>query len=931
MAGSTVQEFVVRLGTQIDNSGFQQMLALLDSNKLKAMGVTAALTAATTAVYKFVESVTKEEFELRRLARQKNKHLENLRAEQTALKAMGMTLNEIKKDKALQEIYKDIENTNKALALPNLESTLKTVRGLQGAFWKLRSVADYTIEWIGAKVLSNLDVPMKRFTGYFDMITQWVRDKMPYITTKVATYITDFSKGIIGIGEGIGKVFKFINELPDGIKMVGGAVIGLWALIKSGPIGQILTAVTVIGDIIHDYDNYRKVLAGESNVPVGLAPVYEEYDKNGMAGVVQKLLKGIGGELKKAAEGVEGIDLMKILFGSSFDSESAGKFVQKLLGNITDKANELLTDENAQKAGGAISTVGEAFVNLLTSGINSALDLLVGKVTENGGFEGGILLTAANLVEKFVGFLGETIRNVDFADIGTGIGNFLNGLIERLSGFIREATTTGTALFGTLYDSASALASGVLDILIAGMDALLTENPETGRTGIEGLIDSLFDSLTTALSGLTEKLSGDLANPEGSSFQNIGTKLGEAIGKAIRIGMDFLVTFVTDAIKWIGENPDQLIALGEAIAGAIVQGFYGIFDGLMTAIFGEEWGNTKEKQATAEELNEVFSDSETVVGESGKIWTKAEASDTLKNAKNAKQMRQEFGLDKKTAFQNLYGAVLDELGFGNLAISAEGKTIASGNIITPYEAVARAYGASYDNARYLNYNGTEYDGDESFGKIVNSLINATDEESLVSAVNKLNGVMEELGVPVKDVEGAFSKAKDTVANSTDALSSSLQELSATVEQGKQALITFFNGLKGAGGDGSGSDGPGKAYGGRIGSRGIYEVGEDGPEYIVPITKPDRAFDVLMQMFGEMGGGMLSKLASSFGLGESGTVGSTVASLSNALQDMTVNNTYNISAPVTMYINSTASAEDVGNTAYSMIDRHLINTLRGAYA
>ena len=255
--GNSLQEYVIRLGAQIDNGGVNQILSLLDSSKLKALGVSAALAAATTAVYKFVESATKKEFEFRQLAKTQNKNVESLRAQNTALKAMGMTLKDIEKDESLKKIYKDISKFNEELELPNMDRALENVRNLQGAFWQLKSVVNYAVQAIGDKVLVNLEMPIKRITQYLGGISGWFKKNFESITSRVATVMSSFARGVLGVFEGFKQIGELVGKLPAGIQAVGSAILAVTALIKSGPIGQLLAVVGLIGDVIRDYENFQ--------------------------------------------------------------------------------------------------------------------------------------------------------------------------------------------------------------------------------------------------------------------------------------------------------------------------------------------------------------------------------------------------------------------------------------------------------------------------------------------------------------------------------------------------------------------------------------------------------------------------------------------------------------------------------------------------
>lgn len=255
--GNQLAEYIVKLGTQVDNNGFQQVLNLLNSTKMKALGITAAMTAATTAIYKFVEASTKKEFELRKLQKTQQKSIEQLRAQDIALKSMGMTLQEINKDQSLKKIYNDLVKFNKEMEMPNTNKALQNVRELQGAFWRLRSVVNYVVQAIGSKILINMEAPIKRITKGLGNISEWFKKNFEVITSRAAVVLTAFTKGILAVVEGFKKVGELVGKLPAGIKAVGGALIGVIGLLKSGPLGQLLALVTAIGDVIHDYEVYQ--------------------------------------------------------------------------------------------------------------------------------------------------------------------------------------------------------------------------------------------------------------------------------------------------------------------------------------------------------------------------------------------------------------------------------------------------------------------------------------------------------------------------------------------------------------------------------------------------------------------------------------------------------------------------------------------------
>ncbi|MBP5461975.1 MAG: hypothetical protein J6Y20_07610 [Lachnospiraceae bacterium] len=82
--------------------------------------------------------------------------------------------------------------------------------------------------------------------------------------------------------------------------------------------------------------------------------------------------------------------------------------------------------------------------------------------------------------------------------------------------------------------------------------------------------------------------------------------------------------------------------------------------------------------------------------------------------------------------------------------------------------------------------------------------------------------------------------------------------------------------------------------------------------------------LINQMLGEMGLGLLSGMQNDMGLGMASTVGGSLDSILGSMGGV-----YNISAPVNIYVTSNGSdAKEIGTAAYDAAERHLLKTLRG---
>ncbi len=331
-SGAAMQEYLISLGVKADWSNVNKVMNFLNSGTLKTAAFGTALVAAGKAMYNFIKTNVEAEQSFAALARTQNKSLETVRAEQNALKAMGKTMSEVSKDPALKTIYSDIVKVNKSLALPDMKGAMAMISQLQGAFYELKSVISYATQWINYHILANLQEPIQRITEYLKKISDFIRKDMNGFSSKIAAYMTAFSKGLLGIVELGVKIAEWIHKLPSGIKAAGTAIVGVFALLKSGPLGQIMAVITAIGGLIDDYENFQwnKTAPEGEKVDVAFGGIWEILDSDDpdkMSKVVEKVTTALGAGISSFS-----IDLEAWVENNKEDIISAGTKIAEFLG-----------------------------------------------------------------------------------------------------------------------------------------------------------------------------------------------------------------------------------------------------------------------------------------------------------------------------------------------------------------------------------------------------------------------------------------------------------------------------------------------------------------------------------------------------------------------------------------------------------------------
>lgn len=391
---AVIEEAVIKLTSEIDNQGIENIFRALDTSRLKALGFTAAIAGLTTAVYKFVQNAATAELELAKMAKTQGKTVEAARASERALSAMGKTLREVQGDKELNKTYQELVKINKEMALPNMAGAIDNIKSLRTAFWELKDTANYVVDWIGARVLTQLEEPIKRITGNLKGIAGWLRMNLNSVSMKISSYITAFAKGVLGVVEGFGKVVDMVNQLDPGIRKLGTAILFVMGLIKTGPIGQILALVTAIGGAIDDLENFKY------NQANGLKPGDEGYVETAGTSLWEQVLDPEG----------------KIDFA---------KIAERAMTGLTDGLNNFWNTETAKG--------------------------LIGNIFNGAGGEGGLIGAVTSWIrnnEEGLSGLGSAI--VDFfanaiTAVGGPAGGFFGQLIDQLLG---EGTVAGSASEG---------------------------------------------------------------------------------------------------------------------------------------------------------------------------------------------------------------------------------------------------------------------------------------------------------------------------------------------------------------------------------------------------------------------------------------------------------------------------------------------------
>lgn len=707
-------------------------------------------------------------------------------------------------------------------------------------------------------------------------------------------------------------------------------------------------------------DSMKKVASG---ILTFLGSAFKSVDANSVKGVISGIFGVITGfidEALKQDSETEGI--FKTAFSLALDIAEG---IVGIIGTAFDPENGL-SMENVKNAlvsicNGVFGLIKDA---LSTENISRmaqmGLDLIdIGK----------------NLIITTLTSLSGAFSEIGITEIGQTLGDGFVTFYTKVSEWLGEQikiNEDGGSILGTAGESIVKIASALVKGIGTAIGTL-------AGSGVAQEVGSKFAKfIGSAISDLAKKLTGEDSEID---FTQLGTDIGQAISDAITIGVGWLTSFVESAMDWLisGGGLEALADIGAALAAGIMNGLGSLGQGLLnllgidyeyTPITREDLARQKRAYKSKNELSDYIEG-----------LNKAGDTDTIqKLLENGFNLYDENGNAVNLSYGDALGFVtgmLDSKYPGGLFMKnplGDNASPSAPPVADVSEAMNEAASAMEEAAEALASVVEDVEEEASFFEAKEGI----SFDDLKSAVNKYYGftTTDGNGKPVGanqygtytamsrlGSKGASELVYNGKVSELTRLSMSLGSAS-NIEEYIQAaaaldaylaqinaerpnvkvnvdtseamrnvedLITKINSVPGV----TGSAGGQNALGGRYSTatRGVF--GEDGTEYIIPITKPARAKALIMQMFQEMGAGassILSELgvSGSTGMGGPGSSWSSqpAAMYPSAGGSVKSNSDNNVNVPTTINVYGSGDALTAGQAAARASQSNVLRAVRG---
>lgn len=315
MAAESLQEYLVKLGWDVDKKSFREAMSSMQGfekesgNFVKKLGknltnagqlLFATISAGSLFVADILDKVSDADRATERFARKMWTTKENARALTTALEAMNasyedifwMTPEEYDRMMGLKSFGSKLE------APEELNETLKLVRDIQYEFSRLKVMAEYAQRWVAYYLGRYLGTDLEEIGEKFRNFNDWLAEHIPAIAEKVARVLTVLIRlgktGVRGLQDLLTLLGRLWNSLSSGSQMVVGFGAAFLGLLKMGPIGLFIGALFLILTLLEDFYAWKD---GKPSAFTGLWEGLQDW-KNGLNET---------GELDKFIEKVDGL------------------------------------------------------------------------------------------------------------------------------------------------------------------------------------------------------------------------------------------------------------------------------------------------------------------------------------------------------------------------------------------------------------------------------------------------------------------------------------------------------------------------------------------------------------------------------------------------------------------------------------------------
>lgn len=272
-----IKEYLVSIGLDLNKTKLQQtqkgikdttnlidkMKQASDFLKRGLNGLTLSMLGLAGASAKLLTSLAKQDEKFETLAQRMFVSRKSVYEYQSAVKALGVTIDEIQFNPTLMKQYKElVSDSRKMFGGKEYIGAMTTIRSFLFEFVRLKQESMYLLQWIGFSIIKNLQIPLEKARLTLQGLNDFIVKNMSKIGDTIGKMIfnvKNFSKSIMDFfGNIIKEVQQFWASLPPWAKkfIMGTGVIGAIFIGMQNPIIFVSALITGILLLIDDFQKH---------------------------------------------------------------------------------------------------------------------------------------------------------------------------------------------------------------------------------------------------------------------------------------------------------------------------------------------------------------------------------------------------------------------------------------------------------------------------------------------------------------------------------------------------------------------------------------------------------------------------------------------------------------------------------------------------
>ena len=404
--------------------------------------VVSLIGATSVGIAKFLNHIANAEQEVADYAEEIGKSREEAYRLKAALDAMGVSMEDIEASEELQEQFKILQEDAKKIQIPDMSTGVQQVSEMKVEFLRLKQIGMLALTWIGHYTMKYLHQPLEKAKQLFGSLNDVVLKNIPKWSKSMGFFLSSIMRLGLTIIRGAKAIFdaikKIFDMIPKEIKIVTALLAALALFIKAGPIGKLMFIITIVLLLLEDFFGY---IDGKDALLGGLwQKLIDIYNALKESGAIEKFKQSFTDAMEYIRQGILNTkDFIKDLFKQFQDSGSIEK-IQKLFSKLGEIL--LLIIDTLKNVGRAFldsfGGKGKTFLEWIVSvGLPTLLSLLNGVVSAVKG----ILI----VVNKFSSLEG-VIKGIGMAfltwKVGKGLGKEIDNIKKKIESTKEKITST---------------------------------------------------------------------------------------------------------------------------------------------------------------------------------------------------------------------------------------------------------------------------------------------------------------------------------------------------------------------------------------------------------------------------------------------------------------------------------------------------------